>query len=392
MTPPTLILGIVLMVGLLTPTMAGGQGLVPDLFAEFLATEPAAAPELVQARQHFFGSENVNAITGRVNPDKVILSWFGTSSLAASLRGRVVLLDTFITLRQDRPSYVPTTLTELIALKPEAIFIGHGHFDHADTAGVIATRTGAPIVGTPEHCAQARADARDPAIQCVEAVSANSAPGAEVNELAVLKPDVCITAFKHLHSAAVAPDLTHPLNPVVIVPDPGTLLLHPPGPGPSDGVTTAGNEGFSLFYQFRMDNFALAYHDTVGPLKENAPHVFEIMQALPPTDVQAGAIAGFNLFTNGLRDPAMYIAAVEPRIFVPLHHDFPTAPSTSDDWKASMERELTTLPANKRPELRWLFDPYDYLRPALLTFDIKAPLWASAGSLARPAGTCRRAR
>ena len=136
------------MVGLLTPTMAGGQGLVPDLFAEFLATEPAAAPELVQARQHFFGSENVNAITGRVNPDKVILSWFGTSSLAASLRGRVVLLDTFITLRQDRPSYVPTTLTELIALKPEAIFIGHGHFDHADTAGVIASRTGAPIVGT----------------------------------------------------------------------------------------------------------------------------------------------------------------------------------------------------------------------------------------------------
>src|SRR5437773_8441046 len=94
MTPPTLILCIVLMVGLLTPTMAGGQGLVPDLFAEFLATEPAAAPELVQARQHFFGSENVNAITGRVNPDKVILSWFGTSSLAASLRGRVVLLDT----------------------------------------------------------------------------------------------------------------------------------------------------------------------------------------------------------------------------------------------------------------------------------------------------------
>ncbi len=36
--------------------------------------------------------------------------------------------------------------------------------------------------------------------------------------------------------------------------------------------------------------------------------------------------------------------------------------------------------------------PYDYLRPALLTFDIKAPRWASAASLARPAGTCRRAR
>src|SRR5207245_10351822 len=186
---------------------------------------------------------------------QVVTSGFSTSRLAASLRGRLVLLDTFSTLRQDRPSYVPNTLTELIALKPEAIFIGHGHFDHADTAGVIASRTGAPIVGTPEHCAQARADARDPAIQCVEAVSANSAPGAEVNELAVLKPDVCITAFKHLHSAAVAPDLTHPLNPVVIAPDPGTLLLHPPGPGQSAGLTAPGNRGCSMFHQLRIDHF-----------------------------------------------------------------------------------------------------------------------------------------
>src|SRR5207245_5262769 len=230
---------------------------------------------------------------------QVVTSGFSTSRLAASLRGRLVLLDTFSTLRQDRPSYVPNTLTELIALKPEAIFIGHGHFDHADTAGVIASRTGATIVGTPEHCAQARSDAGDPALRCVEAVSANSAPGTEVNELAVLKPDVCITAFKHLHSAPTTPDLTHPLNPVVVVPDPGTLLLHPPGPGPSDGGTTAGNEGFSMFYQFRMDDFAFVHHDTVGPLKENAPQVFDIMRALPPTDVQVGAIAGLNVFTNG---------------------------------------------------------------------------------------------
>ena len=392
MKPRALTLLAVLLAGWLAPTLAAAQLELPDLTAQFLATEPAAPPELVKARQHFFGAENVNPITGRVNPDKAILSWFGVSSLAAALRGRVVLLDTYITLREDHPSYVPTTLAELIALAPEAIFIGHGHFDHADTAGVIASRTGAIIVGTPEHCAQARADARDPAIRCVEAVSANSAPGAEVNELAVLKPDVCITAFKHLHSAATAPDLTHPLNPVVIVPDPGTLLLHPPGPGPSDGGTTAGNEGFSMFYQFRMDDFALVHHDTVGPLKENAPHVFDIMRALPPTDVQAGAIAGFNVFTNGLRDPAMYIDAVEPRIFVPLHHDFPAAPSTSDDWKAAMERELVTLPAGKRPELRWLFDPYDYLRPGLLTFDIKAPYWASGSAGTRPAGTCKRAK
>jgi hypothetical protein len=57
-----------------------------------------------------------------------------------------------------------------------------------------------------------------------------------------------------------------------------------------------------------------------------------------------------------------------------------------------MERELSTLSASKRPELRWLYDPYDYVRPGLLTFDIRAPVWAGGSSPTRPAGTCKRAR
>ena len=161
--------------------------------ADFLSATPAAPPALVKARQHLFGAENVNAVTGKVRPDRVILSWFSVSSLAAALRGRVVLLDTYIDSREDCPNRVPTTLDELVALQPEMIFIGHGHFDHADTAGYLAAVTGATVVGTPEHCAQVRADAQAAlgspvTITCVEAVSANSAPGAEVNDLSVLQP------------------------------------------------------------------------------------------------------------------------------------------------------------------------------------------------------------
>ena len=128
--------------------------------------------------------------------------------------------------------------------------------------------------------------------------------------------------------------------------------------------------------------------------KERAPQVFDVMRRLPPTDVEAGAILWFNLFTNSVRDPVMYIDAVEPKIFVPLHHDFRfvTPESSGDDWKAAMEREMVVLPESKRPELRWLYDPFDYLRPGLLTFDIKAPYWATGGSSARPSGTCKRAR
>ena len=50
---------------------------------------PAAAnaqelpAETIEARQHFFGSENVGA-DGSVRSDRVILSWFSVASLAAA--------------------------------------------------------------------------------------------------------------------------------------------------------------------------------------------------------------------------------------------------------------------------------------------------------------------
>ena len=35
-------------------------------------------------------------------------------------------------------------------MKPEALFIGHGHSDHADNAVFIAAKTGATLYMTPE--------------------------------------------------------------------------------------------------------------------------------------------------------------------------------------------------------------------------------------------------
>ena len=94
----------------------------------------ATPAETVAAREHFFGSENV-AADGRVRSDRVILSWFSVASLAMAIDGHVVLLDTYIHKGEDKPNYVPTTTDEVAALDPEAIFIGHGHFDHAKTGG-----------------------------------------------------------------------------------------------------------------------------------------------------------------------------------------------------------------------------------------------------------------
>src|SRR6267378_1317217 len=59
--------------------------------------------ELIAARQKFFGVENVDAVTGAVAKDKVILSWLTNTTYAVSVRGRIVLLDTFATRLEVAP-------------------------------------------------------------------------------------------------------------------------------------------------------------------------------------------------------------------------------------------------------------------------------------------------
>ncbi|MPY81131.1 MAG: MBL fold metallo-hydrolase [Actinophytocola sp.] len=347
------------------------------LVLSVVSVAPATANSyVVSARQHVFGAENVDPRTGEVRSDRVILSWVSVATLAASIRGHVVLLDTYIHKREDQPNYVPTTLDELVALDPSHVFIGHGHFDHADTAGEIAVRTGATVVGTAEHCAQTRGHAEayggpGTSIDCRSVIPAGAAPGYRTDKR--LMPGVDVSAIKHVHSAAEPPDPDRDVTNVVLpVPDAGSVLLHPPGPG-AFAHSPEGDEGGSVLYQFRVRDFALTWHDSSGPLKEQAPEVFDRLRALPPTDVQAGAVLGFNQLTNGLRDPAMYVDALCPQVFIPLHHDFVTEYGSADDYEAPMRRELEFYGAS--PRLRWLVDPHDYLRPELMTFDPNVRAW-----------------
>lgn len=359
-------------------------GVVALLAAVTVAPTAAAGSTTISARQHFFGVQNVSPKTGAVRSDRVIASWASVATLAASIRGHVVLLDSYLHKGEDAPNYVPTTTDELVTLKPKYIFVGHGHFDHANTAGEIAARSGATVVGTREHCDQARQQAIEyggagTTIRCRSAVPAGAAPGYQAS-LNDLLSGVRITALKHVHSAAEPPDPSHPhTNTVLPVPDPGAVLLHPPGPGAVEGLLdVADAEGGSVLYQFRVGDFALTWHDSSGPLKEQAPGVFSKLRALPRTDVQAGAVIGFNQFTNGLRDPAMYGAALCPQVFVPLHHDFITEYGSADDFQEPMRNTLAHYGA--KPQLQWLVDPHDYLQPELMTYDIADPRWKKSAT------------
>ncbi|HVF11866.1 MAG TPA: MBL fold metallo-hydrolase, partial [Actinomycetota bacterium] len=293
------------------------------------SSQTAFTESTITLRKKFFGAENVDA-TGAVRPDRVIMSWTSIAGFAMAIDGHVVLLDAYIHKGEDQPNYVPTTIDELVGLQPEALFIGHGHFDHAASAGEIVARTGATLVGSPEHCdqtfRQAQTYAASPVpVSCVEAVARGSAPGSEVRKIFPLGPSVQVTALKHLHSAAEPPDGEHHETSLTTgaVPDPGQLLIHPPGPTFVQNLFPFTNdEGSSILYQFQVGSFNLLWNDTGGPLRSQARHILPLLSGLPSTDVQVGSVLGFNDPTNGMRDIVDYVVALKPKIFFPTHHDF----------------------------------------------------------------------
>ena len=111
----------------------------------FASGAPAkdADPALVNARQKFFGVENVDE-QGNVKKDKVIFSWATNTTYVVSVQGRVMMLDSYL-LHAELPTAGPIDKRrtkalpkDFVDLRPEAIFLGHGHGDHADNAAYVA--------------------------------------------------------------------------------------------------------------------------------------------------------------------------------------------------------------------------------------------------------------
>src|SRR3982074_2055566 len=165
------------------PRLIGSTALFPSPFLAPRANAHGAPAELVKARQLVFGVENVDARTGAVDSDKVIFSWLTNATLAASIKGHIVLLDTCVPGAGIVPGRTPFVVEDLVSLNPEAAFIGHGHGDHADNAAWLGSKLGIPLFASEETCTELRADAvrfvttgalTSPTIDCRNVTSAGS--------------------------------------------------------------------------------------------------------------------------------------------------------------------------------------------------------------------------
>lgn len=362
------------------------------LSSSLLATAALAVPNppagdravdgrTIALRQKFFGPANVDARTGAVRDDVVILTWASVMTYAAAIQGHVVLFDAWVA-RGEHSGYVPTDAGELAGLKPEYVFIGHSHFDHAADAAQIVHESGATLVGTPEHCDQVRSQAlstyKDNSVSCLAAAPRGAAYGT-VSHPKVL-PGIALTTVTVVHSGAQAPDpsdrggLHQPIAPPN---DFSVIANHPPTPEDVAflGAHQVDKENGDVLYQFQIGAFTLAMHDTSGPNKEVAPQVYDALRRLPKTDVEVASVQGFGQITNGGRDFRLIVEALRPQELVPGHHDnwLPGLSTRGAEYRPYVVQELRRIPAAQRPVRRWVQDPDDYLKPMVWRLD--DPRW-----------------
>ena len=132
-----------------------------------------------------------------------------------------------------------------------------------------------------------------------------------------------------------------------------------------------------MLYQFRIGELAIAWHDTAGKLKEDAPEVIDRLRKLPPTDVHFGAVLAFGQVTNCLRSLGMYVRALQPDVFTPTHHDNFTYAigANAKDLEPYVREEIGRLPKRIRPKIQYTYDPQAYLKPKLFTYNPSAARW-----------------
>ena len=332
------------------------------------------------------------------DPAFATLHWVGVSSFIVTWKGHLFLFDAWEIIGATNDT-VPIGREELAALEPEAIFIGHGDFDHAGDAGYVAGLSGAVIIGGEGHCSTAEAGAAREGVPtdftCV--VVGDASTVGTVTSLRVWEDVEPVTILQHIHSDPAAPGDENPVDPQVPIFDPTPYAQHF-ATDPAEfqrffGQLQEGARDAILLHHFREGDFTLLWGNSAGPI-HTQPALIDALDAFPGcVDVMSNAILGFDQPVSGLNDPALYVEAAHPRVFLPQHGDAwaPVISAGQAQYVGLWDEQMAML--DDPPETDFLLDPEDYLVERAYRFD--DPRWvepmagsscaAGAGAVPEPA-------
>jgi hypothetical protein len=326
------------------------------------------------------------------DPRYATLHWTGVSSFVVTFQGHLFLLDAWEIVGIHR-DYVPVGREELAALHPEAIMLGHGHFDHAADAGYVAGRTGAVVLASEEQCNTVKGDAgREGLADRFRCLITGTQEKPEFGALTKVKlwEDVDpVTILKHIHSATRPPGGGNEPDPFLPIFDPTPYVQNFNG-SPEELATFLGTlgdaEGGSRMYHLKAGDFTLLLGDSAGPIFEQPP-IREALDRFPGcVDVMANAILGFDQPVSGLQDPVDYVENAHPRVFIPTHGDAwaPALSAGQAGYKDQLAAEVGALP-NPPEEIDHLLDPQDYVKER--AYRVADPRWRTA----MPGSSCAKA-
>lgn len=317
------------------------------------------------------------------DPRYATLHWFGVSSFVVTLRGHLFLFDAWEIVGIQR-DYVPIGREELAALHPEAIMLGHGHFDHAADAGYVAGRTGAVVLASDEQCDTVKEDAARDGLadrfSCLLTGTQTDPDFGARTPVRLFEDVEPVTILKHVHSVTRPPGNGNEPDPFLPVFDPLPYIQNFNG-SPEElalFLSTLGDaEGGTRMYHLKAGAFTMLLGDSGGPIFEY-PQVRAALDRLPGcVDVMANAILGFDQPVSGLQDPVAYVANAHPRVFIPTHADAwaPALSAGQAAYRDQLAAELAALP-NPPKEVDHLLDPQDYVRER--AYRVDDPRWRTA--------------
>jgi L-ascorbate metabolism protein UlaG (beta-lactamase superfamily) len=244
--------------------------------------------------------------------DTIVLRWLGVSNYELAYRDQVILFDTFYSrVWPARPlGVLPSEFK-----RADAVFIGHGHWDHIADAPEVAKQTGAKVYGGPPTTEWLKAQGV-PDGQLVtwkggesqkfdgftiQAIHANHAAGRPepVNKMMTLYAQLVPDFYGRPQTADETAEITR--------------LRRRGAGGPRINA-----EG-TLTYLVTFDNgYRIVYADTAGaPSAEQRA----ALAGIPRTDIGIVPYTGRFNTTLQNKDAMAIVEAFKPRVVLPSHHE-----------------------------------------------------------------------